>query len=1050
MFLFSKSRRTRFPVLGKVALHCADGKRTATTTKHPQQLCLLFLVLFVYLLSTGTLFAEESAATHKEATEVKVGEIIFDLPQDVNDPDFLARIKDLRDTLQLHTGDPYNPAKIQEVIRLLYRSDLFSQIQAFGDRHDDHIALRFFLLPQTIIDKIEFQGQKALDASRLSRALRIKPGDRSFSAILEQEAKRIEMVYIRAGYPRAKISFLQQPSLLAYRTIVHFNVVEGEPLTLTEVDFVGDLHFKENRLQNKFPMKKGELLDLDLAFDGVKELQAFYRREGFEEARIELIGADEKKLNSSLFMEGHLVLRIQAGRKTEIRFVGNERYSPNELKAALRLEEEELVSYGFANLTRLARRLGDFYRREGYLNARVSHRTAILGPRLQRVEFLITEGKRIKLKAVCFEGLRQLAEKDLNDELFAVIRDQLSTGDEGEAKKPDSGDFVFDPYRFEDAARERPRRSLPAYARPERLSDDEVYIPDVFQEAIQSVEQYCRSLGFLSCRIGAPKLEYNLTGQRLVLHYPVEEGPQTLIHKTHWVGVKTLSAPQMEVLAPLAPGTPLNPQSFEAIGKTIREEYAKSGHIYSQVDISYTLSHDAQSADVLLAVYEGPQVKVGEIALKGINITKPKTVIDELAFEKGDVYKPADMLESQRWLQRMGIFQSVTLRPWEPEKEEEVKDVVVSVLERKPGRVEVSGGLATDDGVRLGLNFVYRNLLGSALEFHTKLKINHRIPAFLDSQFAKLYEDLSFDKSLERDVTLGIFYPSILGSHIGFRADFVHLREQERACGLDKNAFMASFETEVLRYLTLSLINEFSYLNSKRTTLPSLDDREIIPPDGLTWEYSPKFQFLLDYRDNLFNPTYGVVVSGLMEYFETIEGSKNFDLFRGSGSIASYIPIPITRNPVVLKFSFRTGGIAMASGGESPVHKRFKLGGRSSLRGFDEESVYPQDLSAAQITDIRQKDTPSPGGNFYMLFKTDLRIPIYKNYYLGGFVDSGSLWLDVKNANLDLRQYKHAAGGGLHYRTPVGDISLEFGWNLIPDKELKEAPWRFHFSISLF
>ena len=71
---------------------------------------------------------------------------------------------------------------------------------------------------------------------------------------------------------------------------------------------------------------------------------------------------------------------------------------------------------------------------------------------------------------------------------------------------------------------------------------------------------------------------------------------------------------------------------------------------------------------------------------------------------------------------------------------------------------------------------------------------------------------------------------------------------------------------------------------------------------------------------------------------------------------------------------------------------------------------------------------------------------------LGGviFIDAGNVWADP--FGFDLTDLRYAVGPGLRYRTPIGPIRFDFGWQLNPIPGLlvngqPSRPWRIHFSI---
>ncbi len=983
--------------------------------------------------------------------ELTVGSVTLDTPGSSINPTFHEQILEFKDTLSVKTGQPFSEEMLRDAIQTLYERDLFAQVRAFGEMHENIIDLRFELIPTTRISDLKFIGNDSLSDDILTRALRLRKDDTVFPDDLKKEIERLNVLYRRHGFIDAAIQAESRPQHSPYHTTIRYLITEGEPVTINSIRFLGDPYFPKRWLARKLPLRKGDRIDLDTFTKAVKQLRSEYVAEGFAETTIAILDADESDWQTSrLLTKGQLRLSIKAGRRVRVAFHGNEHYSPNELKAAIANEIPEVFTYNYATLERIQKTLTDFYRREGYLHVKVRPQTDLEGKRLKRVFFLIHEGTRTKLTDVTFHETWHFKSKQLKDELFAFVRDRLVEEDEDSLKPPAFEAMRRSIYRIEERANRYPAWEKPTFARPERLDSDEVFIPTVYEDGIRALTQFYRENGFLSTRISRPALKVNETGQRLRVHYTVNEGVQTFIRAINIFGVSTLDERRLAKLLGFRAGQPLNDLAFDAAQRRIRDAYAGEGRIYAEADLSYTLTPDHRLADVMLAVREGPQVRVSGMLVSGLKRTRAETVLRELTFEHGDILTPKDMSASREWVQRLGIFQMVTVKPWKPEKEEAEKKVVVSVSERPPGRFELSGGIATDKGVRFGTLFIYRNLFGSALEFHLRAKVNHRIPALLDDQFASLYDDLSVIDSLEREITVGFYHPSMMGSKIGIRTDLLHLRSQQRAYGLDKNAFILAFDTEYIPYLTLAQINEFAYVDSVTTGFEAIRANEFIPEDGQTWEISPKLQAIFDFRDSVFNPTWGVVISGLGEYFETLLGDKNYDLFRSKGSLTGYIPIPITRQPSVLRLSANIGVINNISSANTPVDKRFKLGGRTSLRGFGEEAIHPADLSDEARQSVYTYDTPSEGGDAFTLLKADFRIPVYKSYYAGAFVDSGSLWIDPDHIDFRLDRYKSSAGGGLHYRTPVGDISLEIGWNLNPDKELHEDNWRFHFSISLF
>jgi outer membrane protein insertion porin family len=246
---------------------------------------------------------------------------------------------------------------------------------------------------------------------------------------------------------------------------------------------------------------------------------------------------------------------------------------------------------------------------------------------------------------------------------------------------------------------------------------------------------------------------------------------------------------------------------------------------------------------------------------------------------------------------------------------------------------------------------------------------------------------------------------------------------------------------------------------------------------GTTTLHAIRPSLALDFRDNAVHPHRGWFVSGSAELARSIGGpGGRFLLFPGSefftsllklqGTASGYLPMG---GGTVLALSLRGGRIVpLSSRSRTIVPKRFFLGGSSTIRGFAEEEMIPQDLRAALGDEAAHcasslsgagctpagrlladgKAPVSSGGELYLLMKGELRVALRGSLELGLFVDAGNLWLDPRSYRLlDLRP---SAGLGLRFITPVGPAALDLGFNLQPDRRINEGTFAPHFTIGLF
>jgi outer membrane protein assembly factor BamA len=165
---------------------------------------------------------------------------------------------------------------------------------------------------------------------------------------------------------------------------------------------------------------------------------------------------------------------------------------------------------------------------------------------------------------------------------------------------------------------------------------------------------------------------------------------------------------------------------------------------------------------------------------------------------------------------------------------------------------------------------------------------------------------------------------------------------------------------------------------------------------------------------------------------------------RGLGSKTEYIKTEIAVHryltlvdSVVLAGLLRLGKVtAFGKSEEVIISKRFFLGGQNSVRGYELDSLGPRDASGDPV-----------GGNYMVNANMEVRYPLYRTLRGVVFLDSGSIWLEnaanPEDGELKLRA---AAGGGVRWTSPIGPLSLDYGYKLNPATE-DEDKSRIHLSI---
>jgi outer membrane protein assembly factor BamA len=466
-------------------------------------------------------------------------------------------------------------------------------------------------------------------------------------------------------------------------------------------------------------------------------------------------------------------------------------------------------------------------------------------------------------------------------------------------------------------------------------------------------------------------------------------------------------------------------------------------------------------------------VVIGEIRIEGLEATQESLVRQALRLREGELYRPELARQSEDALLRLGIFSSVSITPADPELPERVKDVVVTVAERMPQELALSAGIGTGEGARGAFEYGYRNLFGYAVSLSLRVQLAFQF-FFQDRELQDAITALSLQDRLERRVTIGLLVPHIPGLRdVRGGLDLVHLRDNFRDFGLDKNGAVLTFTYQPDRRFQGSISTELEqntvglfagqalseYLMRPDVVNDQRIQRLLRVPDGVSAIASVRGVFSLDLRDSAFTPSDGLYASLALEWAHTILTARPDDFshfLKATVTVNGYVPVAAGW---VLALQARGGRVLhLESASRTYPNRAYFLGGVDSLRGFLQDQVIPQDQVEAIDRDRAMMPTSplTPAsvvrtGDFFYVGRAELRFPIAGDLQGGVFADFGNVWAFADAMELeDLVRVRVSAGLGLRISTPVGPIAADYGVNLTRREDLDEPFGAFHFSIGLF
>ena len=128
-----------------------------------------------------------------------------------------------------------------------------------------------------------------------------------------------------------------------------------------------------------------------------------------------------------------------------------------------------------------------------------------------------------------------------------------------------------------------------------------------------------------------------------------------------------------------------NRLNYQPTGGDISSLYMDRGYLYFNLEVEEQ-ANETGKTDLLIKIYEGEVVKLGEIMIRGNGDVPEAEIREQIALQPGEVFSRADLIKAQRAVAEMGYFdpEQVGINPIPdgPSKTVAIEFTVVSLTNR--------------------------------------------------------------------------------------------------------------------------------------------------------------------------------------------------------------------------------------------------------------------------------------------------------------------------------------------------------------------------------
>jgi len=441
---------------------------------------------------------------------------------------------------------------------------------------------------------------------------------------------------------------------------------------------------------------------------------------------------------------------------------------------------------------------------------------------------------------------------------------------------------------------------------------------------------------------------------------------------------------------PLQSGSSFNNDHYEGLKSALQARAMRLGYFDAEMlEQRVDIYPEDNVADITLRWHSGQRYLFGELQIDQ-QVLDPRLFRQLLSINPGEAYNLSTLQNDRIRLNETRYFELVEISPLTEQEQHGVVPIKVLATAGPASSYEAGVGYSTDTGPRLRGSYTRHRINDNGHQGEVslllspvlnKLNLNYSLP-WRDPRTDNLRADLSY---LDEDNDA--------------------FESQRWETSLTENQLLKSGWNQ-----SLSLT-----LTAEKSEIGQESDSELHLVPGISWSKLS--------ADNLTYPSKGYSLAfALLGSSDQLISDSSFFQIQTTAKWITTLPLKLR---LLLRGDF---GYSFADTiDDLPTSRRFYSGGDNSIRGYEYQSLGP--LENGEVI----------GGKHKAVVSIELERPIYKQWAVAAFVDSGNAW----NSKFDAAT---GVGLGLRWHSPIGPLRFDIGVPL--DKELaNDDSFRLHFSF---
>lgn len=510
---------------------------------------------------------------------------------------------------------------------------------------------------------------------------------------------------------------------------------------------------------------------------------------------------------------------------------------------------------------------------------------------------------------------------------------------------------------------------------------------------LETLRSYYLTRGYLEFKIDSTQVAISPDKQSIGITVSITEGARFAVSGVKLEGNFLGKEEEFKTFVKIVPGQAYNSERVAETTKAFTDYFGNFGYAFAQVQARPDIDRVNNTVVINLVADPSRRAYVRKINIAGNNRTRDEVIRREFRQFESSWYDGEKIKLSRDRVDRLGFFKNVDVDTSDVPGTNDQVDVNVKVDEKPSGNLALGAGFSSSEKLSLQLKVQQENVFGSGnylgVEFNSS-KLNRTL-AFtaVDPYFTKdgvsRNMEVYFRNQKPVAENSSDYQLNTRGANIRFGVPFSEQTTVFFGGGLEQTQIVTGTNLPAA-YLAYS-----NKAGLKSTLFP------------LTVGWSS------DTRDNALAPNSGTLQRLNGDW--GVAGDAKF--VRGSYQYQTYIALS---KKFTVAFNSEFGWGKGFGGTPFPVFKNFFSGGLGSVRGFDQGTLGPRDITGAYL-----------GGPKKLLGAIEVQAPLPgagndRTLRVFGFVDAGNVF--AENQKYSLKDIRASAGVGLSWVSPVGPLRL--------------------------